>query len=179
MPGGAVDSHVTGVSGASVTWTRATATGCGADGDAELWYGLSAAGAASGAKVTVTLAAPAPVQFADVSEYAGVGVRDTGAAATTAASGGGAATGPGGVAPTGSGELVVSTTFVTRPVPHDVSTLVGSFVPLSLVTPYQGFGVYAVDASTTVLAPTYTQTVAGVPTAGPWASVATAFSFAS
>jgi hypothetical protein len=177
--GSAVDSHVTGVSGASVTWTRATATGCGADGDAELWYGLGAAGAAAGAKVTVTLAASAPVQFADVSEYAGIGARDTGAAATTGATGTAAATTPGGVAPTGVGELVVSTTFVTRPTPHGLSTLVGPFVPLSLVTPYQGLGVYAVDATTATLTPTYTQTVAGAPTAGPWASVATAFAFTS
>ena len=177
--GGAVDSHVTGVSGASVTWTRATATGCGADGDAELWYGLGATGAASGAKVTVTLAASAPVQFANVAEFSGVGARDTGSAATTGATGITASTGPGSVSPTSAGELVVSATFVTRATPHDLSALVGPFVPLNLVTPYQGLGVYAIDATTTPLVPTYTQTTTGVPAAGPWSSVATAFAFSS
>ena len=176
--GGAVDSHVTAVSGASVTWTRATATGCGADGDAELWYGLGAAGAASGAKVTVTLAASAPVQFANVSEFAGLAARDAGATATTKATGTTAATGPGDVSPTTSGELVVSATFVTRATPHDLSASVGPFVPLNLVPPYQGVGVYAIDATTAVLTPTYTQTTAGVPTAGPWSAVAAAFAFA-
>ena len=179
VAGGAVDSHVTVVSGASVTWTRATATGCGADGDAELWYGLGATGAASGAKVTVTLAASVPVQFANVSEFAGIDARDAGAAATTGATGTTAATGPGSVSPSVAGELVMSTTFVTRTTPHDVSALVGPFVPLNLVSPYQGLGVYAIDATTAALTPTYTQTAAGVPTPGPWASVATAFVFAS
>jgi hypothetical protein len=177
--GGAVDSHVTVVSGASVTWTRTTATGCGADGDAELWYGLGATGAASGAKVTVTLAASAPVQFANVSEFAGIDARDTGATATTGATGTTAATGPGSVSPTTSGELVMTATFVTRATPHDISASVGPFVPLNLVPPYQGLGVYAIDATTAALSPTYTQTTGGIPTSGPWASVAAAFAFAS
>jgi hypothetical protein len=175
--GGTVDSHVTGVSGGSVSWTRATATGCGPDGDAELWYGLAASGAAAGAKVTATLAGSAPVQLDSVAEYAGIDAHDGGAAATTGASGATASTGPGDVTPTVAGELVVSTTFVTRATPHDVTALVGPFAPLGLVTPYQGLAVYAVDATTAVLTPGYVQTTAGVPTAGPWASVATAFSF--
>ena len=179
IAGGAVDSHVTVVSGASVTWTRATATGCGADGDAELWYGLGATGAASGAKVTVALAASASVQFANVTEFSGIDARDTGATATASAIGTTAATGPGSVSPTVAGELVLSTTFVTRTTPHDASAAVWPFVALNLVPPYQGLGVYAIDATTTALTPAYTQTTAGVPASGPWASVATAFVFAS
>jgi hypothetical protein len=114
-----------------------------------------------------------------VAEYAGIDAHDGGATATTGASGATASTGPGDVTPTGAGELVVSTTFVTRPTSHDVTALVGPFAPLGLVTPYQGLAVYAVDATTAALTPGYVQTAAGVPTAGPWASVATAFSFGS
>jgi hypothetical protein len=176
---GAVDSPVASVSGGSVTWVRATATGCSGDGDAELWYGLDAAGAASGAKVTVSLSAAAPVQFANVAEYTGVAAHDGDGAATSASAGTSASTGPGTVSPTTAGELVVSTTFVTQSTPHVVSTLVGPFVALNPVTPYQGLGVYAVDATTAALTPSYTQTTAGVPATGPWSSVATAFTFNS
>ena len=72
LPATAVDSHVTAVSGDGITWARAVATGCGPDGDAELWYGLGAPAAAPGTKITVTLATSAAVQFADVLELSGI-----------------------------------------------------------------------------------------------------------
>ena len=177
--GSTVDSAVTTLSGGSVTWVRAASTGCSGDGDAELWYGLDAAGAASGSKVTVTLSAAAPVQYADVTEYSGVTALDAAAATTSGSTGTGASTGPGIVSPTAAGELVVSTTFVTRATPQAVATLVGPFVALNTVTPYQGLGLYAVDATIAALIPTYTQTTGGVPVTGPWSSVATAFALGS
>jgi hypothetical protein len=52
-------------------------------------------------------------------------------------------------------------------------------VALNTVTPYQGLGLYAVDATIAALIPTYTQTTGGVPVTGPWSSVATAFALGS
>ncbi len=177
--GSHVDAHVSAVSGDSLTWTRAAATGCSTDGDAELWYGLDAPAAGAGTKVTVTLATADVVQFANVSEYAGVASRDASSGSTAVATGTGATAAPGSVTPATAGELVVSDSFVTRATPTSLSGLVGSFVPLNPTSPYDGFGVYAVDATTGPLTPTYTQTVAGTPTAGPWSSVASAFVLAS
>ena len=174
-----VDAHVSAVSGDSVTWSRAVATGCSADGDAELWYGLAASGAPAGTKVTVTLAAATVVQFANVAEYRGLAAHDTSSPVTVDATGTGATAGPGTLTPNTSGELVVSDTFVTRPTPASLAGLVGPFVPLNTLSPFQGLGAFCIDATTAPLSPTYTQTVAGVPTAGPWSSVATAFTFTS
>jgi len=173
-----VDAHVTTVSGDSLTWSRAVATGCTADGDAELWYALDAPAAAAGTKVTVSLAGSAVVQFADVAEYRGLTARDGSAPATVEATGTVATAGPGAVTPAASGELVLSDTFVTRATPASLTGLVGTFLPLNTLSPYEGLGVFAIDATTATLTPSYTQTVAGAPTSGPWSSVATAFQFA-
>ena len=172
-----VDAPVSGVSGDSLTWSRAVATGCSTDGDAELWYGIDVPGAAAGTKFTVTLAGSAVVQFVNVAEYRGIVARDTTSPATVDAVGTGSTTGPGSVTPATSGELVVSDTFVTRATPVSLAGLVGPFVALNATSPYEGLGVFAVDATAAVLTPAYTQTVAGSPTAGPWSSVATAFTF--
>ena len=99
---------MTTVSGDSLTWSRAVATGCTADGDAELWYALDAPAAAAGTKVTVSLAGSAVVQFADVAEYRGLTARDGSAPATVEATGTVATAGPGAVTPAASGELVLS-----------------------------------------------------------------------
>ncbi len=175
--GAHVDAHVSGVSGDSIAWSRAVATGCSTDGDAELWYGIDVPGAAAGTRITVTLAGSAVVQFVDVAEYRGVVARDTTSPATVDAAGTGSTTGPGTVTPATSGELVVGDTFVTRATPASLVGLVGPFVALNTTSPYEGFGVFAIDATAAVLTPGYTQTVAGSPTAGPWSSAATAFTF--
>jgi hypothetical protein len=173
-----VDSHVTGVTGGTVTWTEAAASGChttGANnGDAEIWYGLHTAAAATGSVVTVTLATTAPVQYAGVTEYAGLGGSDP--AATASADGTGTTVSPGSSTPSAAGELVVSSAYVS----HMTATLAGKvvpFVPLATISPYSGFGAWAVDATTDPLSYSFVQTVGGVPTAGSWSAAIAAFTF--
>jgi len=173
-----VDSHVTGVAGDAITWTRAVATGCGPDGDAEVWYGLATTAAAPGAKVTVTLSAAADVPYASVTEYTGVTGWDSTSGATSGAGGSGSSVGSAASTPTSAGELVVGGAYVTRATLSSLAGLVGPFVPLNTISPYLGLGIYAVDATTAPLTLTYTQTVGGVPTAGPWSAVITAFTLA-
>jgi hypothetical protein len=176
--GTAVDSHVTGVSGDSITWTRAVATGCGPDGDAEVWYGLATTTAAPGARVAITLNAAADVPYASVTEYTGVTGWDSTSGATSGAGGSGASVGSAASTPASTGELVVGGAYVTRATPSSLAGLVGPFVPLNTISPNLGLGIYAVDATTAPLTLTYTQTVGGVPTAGPWSAVITAFTLA-
>ncbi|HVC67271.1 MAG TPA: putative Ig domain-containing protein [Acidimicrobiales bacterium] len=166
---------------ASATWdgtgfTRAVATGCSADGDAEIWY-LVGAGSATGTNattVTVTLAAAASVPFLDVAEYTGVTASDPAPGASPRASGVGASVSPGSVAPSVAGELVITTAFVAPSTPSSLPTQMVPFVLLNQTSPYQGFGAYLVDPTTSPV--TYTCT----PTApGAWSAVATAFAMAS
>ena len=178
-PATAVDSHVTGVTGDSLTWVKATATGCSANGDAEVWYGLGTTAAGAGTKITVSLNATAEVQYANVAEYAGVTGIDSASGATASASASSSTVSPGSSTPSAAGELVVSAAYTTLPTGTSLAGLVDPFVPLNLVSPYRGFGTYAVYATTTPLTYSFTQKVGGTPTAGSWASVITAFTLSS
>ena len=177
-----VDSPVSSVTGGTVTWHLADATGCTANGDAEIWYGLGTTAAAAGsaaAKVTVTLAAAADVQFVNVTEYSGVTSQDSAMGANGSASGIGSTVTSGSNTPSADGELIVSDSFVNGPTPSSLTGLVNPFAPLNLVSPFRGFGTYAVDATTAPLDPSYSQTSGGFPVTGSWASVTTAFAVTS
>ncbi len=149
------------------------ATGCGANGDAELWY-LVGTGSASGTNattVTVTLAAPVTMPYLNVAEYAGVTGFDQGAGATGATIGSTSDVGPVLSTPSSAGELVVSSAFVNRATLGTLATQVSPFVLLNLVTPFQGFGSYLVDPNTSPEGYTYVQSGAGA-----WSAAVTAFS---
>jgi hypothetical protein len=176
-----VNSQVTTVTGGTVIWQPANSTGCSANGDAEIWYGLGTSAAAPGsaaAKVTVTLAAAADVQFVNVTEYSGVTSRDTTSGANVSGSGTASTVTPGPINPFANGELVVSDAFVNQPTPSSLTGLVNPFAPLNLISPFRGFGTYAVDATTAAVTSTYTQTSAGAPATGSWAAVTAAFTVA-
>jgi len=170
-----VDSHVTAVSGDSVTWILGVATGCSAQGDTEIWYGMDSTTGGSTTKITVTLNAAALVQYANVTEYAGITGWDGASGASSGSSGSGAQVSSGASYPSGSGELVVGGAYVTRSTPSALTGLVNPFATLNVVSPYQGFGVYAVDSSTTPIGLAYLQTMGGVPSAGVWSAAVTAF----
>ncbi|HEY4927515.1 MAG TPA: Ig-like domain-containing protein [Acidimicrobiales bacterium] len=170
-----VDSHVTAVSGDSVTWILGVATGCSAQGDTEIWYGLSSTTGGSTTKITVTLNAAALVQYANVTEYAGITGWDSASGASSSSLGTGAQVSSGASYPSASGELVVAGAYVTRATPSLLTGLVNPFATLNVVSPYQGFGVYAVDSSTAPIGLAYLQTLGGVPSAGVWSAAVTAF----
>jgi len=170
-----VNSYVTSVSGDSLTWIRAAATGCASGGDAEIWYGLGSVAGGSDTAIQVTLAAPARVQFANVAEYAHVTGWDAGPGATATGTGSGVLASSGTSNPSVDGELVVGTAFVTYPTPDPLSGFIDPFVALTSVPPDQGLSGYAVDATTGPLALAYSQTAGTTPTAGPWSAAITAF----
>ena len=175
VAGSAVDSHVTAVSGDSVTWIPAVVTGCTARGDTEIWYGLNSTAGGSTTKITVTLNAVAQVQYANVTEYAGITGWDAAAGATSVSSGSGAQVNSGASFPSTPGELVVAGAFVTRATPSTLSGLVDPLSGLNVVSPDQGIAAYAADSSTAPLGLAYLQTVGGVPTSGAWSAAVTAF----
>ena len=115
------------------------------------------------------------MQFANVTEYAHVTGWDPTAGATSTGTGIGIQASSGTSVPSAAGELVLGGAFVTRPTPFTVGGLVNPFSDLNVVSPYQGFGAYAIDAATGPLALVYDQTVGGTPTAGPWSAAVTAF----
>jgi hypothetical protein len=162
----------------SATWdgtalTRAVSTGCGVNGDAELWY-LVGAGSATGTNattVTVTLAASVTMPYLNVAEYADVTGLDQGAGATAATVGSTTNVGPVLSTPSSAGELVVSSAFVNRATLGTLATQVSPFVPLNLVTPFQGFGSYLIDPTASPEGYTYAQSGAGA-----WSAAVTAFS---
>ncbi len=170
-----VDSHVTAVSGDSVTWVPAVATGCSAQGDTEIWYGMDSTAGGSTTKITVILNAAALVQYANVTEYAGITGWDGASGASSNSSGTGAQVNSGDSYPSAPGELVVAGAYVTRPTPSALTGLVDPFASLNVVSPYQGFGVYAVNSSTAPIGLAYLQTLGGVPSAGVWSAAVTAF----
>jgi hypothetical protein len=165
----------------TATWdgtalTRAVATGCGPNGEAELWY-LVGAGSATGTNattVTVTLAASVTLPYLNVAEYAGVTGLDQGPGTTATAVGATTTVGPVSSTPSAAGELVVSSTFVNRATLGTLATQVSPFVPLNLVTPYQGFGSYLIDPSTSPQGYSYVQSGAGA-----WSTAITAFAVGS
>jgi len=171
----AVDSHVTAVSGASVTWLRAAGTTCGADGAAELWYGLRSPGSPAGTTVTVSLHTSATVSYAEVAEYAGVTGLDTTAGSSSGAQGSSIPVGPGAATPGSAGELLVSGAYVARAVPLSLVGLLGSFVPLSTVSPFHGMAAWVVDDTRAAQGLTYTQMVGGTPVSGPWSAATATF----
>jgi len=174
-----VDAHVTGVTGGSVTWARAVSTGCGPDGDVEVWYGLNAPAAAPGAAVSVTLNADANVSYADLAEYSGITGLDTSVGSTHSGQGITGAVSPGASTPGTAGELVVSDAYVGTATPASLVGLVDPFVSLGTVSPFRGLATYAVDGTTTPLSYTYTQAAGGVPTSGPWSAAIAAFTLGS
>ena len=177
--GAPVDSHVTGVSGDAITWTKAVATGCTANGDTEVWYGLGTTTGGSSTKVTVTLNATARVQFANVTEYTGITGWDGTAGASATASGSGVQVSSGASSPSTAGELLVAGAFVTRPTPSSLTGLIDPFADLNVVNPNSGFAAYVVDATTAQVGLGYTQSVGGVPSAGAWSAAITAFSLSA
>ena len=179
MAGAPVDSHVTGVSGDAITWTKAVATGCTANGDTEVWYGLGTTTGGSSTKVTVTLNATSHVQFANVTEYTGITGWDGTAGASATASGSGVQVNSGASSPSTAGELLVAGAFVTRPTPTSLTGLIDPFVDLNVVNPNSGFAAYVVDATTAQVGLGYTQTVSGVPSAGAWSAAITAFTLSA
>jgi hypothetical protein len=175
VAGTPVDSHVTAVSGDSVTWLPAVVTGCTARGDTEIWYGLNSTTGGSTTKITVTLNAVAQVQYANVTEYAGISGWDAAAGATSTSSGTGAQVNSGASFPSTSGELVIGGAFVTRGTPSTLGGLVDPLTGLNVISPDQGIAAYAADFSTAPLGLAYLQTVGGVPTSGAWSAAITAF----
>ena len=173
--GSPVDSHVTAVSGDSVTWIPAAVTGCTARGDTEVWYGFNSIAGGSTTKITVTLNAVAQVQYANVTEYAGITGWDAASGATSVSSGTGAQVNSGASFPSTPGELVIAGAFVTRGTPSTLSGLVDPLAGLNVVSPDQGIAAYAADSSTTPLDLAYLQTVGGVPASGPWTAAITSF----
>jgi hypothetical protein len=170
-----VASPVTGATWDGTDFAVAVATGCTANGDAELWD-LVDTGSASGSAattVTVTLAAPATVPFLSVAEYTGVTGSDTAPAAGSSSSGSSATVDPGPATPSAPGELVVSTGFVNRATLGTLSTQLAPFVLLNQTTPYQGFGSYLVDPATSPRGFTYTQSAPG-----PWSAAICTFALA-
>jgi hypothetical protein len=167
-----VNSPVTGASWDGTTLTRAVATGCSANGDAELWYlvGAASASGTNATTVTVTLAASVTVPYLSVAEYAGVTGLDPGTGATGTAVGATTAVGPVSCTPSSTGELVVSSTFVNRATLGTLATQVSPYVLLNLVTPYQGFGSYLIDPTTSPEGYTYLQSGPGA-----WSAAVTAF----
>ena len=61
------------------------------------------------------------------------------------------------------------------PTTSSLTGVVAPFVPLTLVSPYRGFGAYAVDGTTSPLTFDYTQQAGGVPTAAGWSAVIATF----
>ena len=177
VPATPVDSHVTGVTGDSITWHLAEATGCTANGDAEVWYGLGTTTAGANTKITVTLNAVAEVQFANVTEYAGITGFDSTAGAGAKADGSGITLAPGSSIPSSAGELVVSAAFADNPTGTSLAGLVDPFVPLNLISPFRGFAAYAVGATISPLGYSFTQKMGGTSTAGRWSAVIAAFTF--
>ena len=179
VAGVAVDSHVTGVSGDAIPWTKAVATGCTASGDTEVWYGLGTTTGGSSTKVTVTLNATSHVQFANVTEYTGITGWDGTAGASATASGTGVHVSSGASSPSTAGELLVAGAFVTRPTPTALIGLIDPFADLNVVSPNSGFAAYVVDATTAQVGLGYTQTVGGAPSAGAWSAAITGFTLST
>ena len=179
MAGAPVDSHITGVSGDAIPWTKGVATGCTANGDTEVWYGLGTTTGGSSTKITVTLNATSHVQFANVTEYTGITGWDGTAGASATASGSGVQVSSGTSSPSTAGELLVAGAFVTRPTPNSLTGLIDPFADLNVVNPNSGFAAYVVDATTAQLGLGYTQTVSGVPSAGAWSAAITAFTLSA
>ena len=167
-----VSSPVTGATWDGTALTRAVATGCSVNGDSELWY-LVGAGSASGTNattVTVTMGASVTVPFLSVAEYADVTGLDPGVGAIATAVGAATSVGPVSSTPTSAGELVVTSTFVNRATLGTLATQVSPFVLLNVVTPYQGFGSYLIDPTTSTEGYTYVQSAPGA-----WSAVIAAF----
>jgi hypothetical protein len=171
-----VSSPVTGASWDGTALTRAVATGCSANGDAELWYliGTGSATGTAATTVTVDVAALVTMPYLSVAEYSGVTALDPGVGATGTAVGVSSTVGPVSATPSSAGELVVSSTFVNRATLGTLPAQVSPFVLLNLVTPFQGFGSYLIDPSASPEGYTYVQSGAGA-----WSAVVTAFAVGS
>jgi len=168
-------SPVTGATWDGAGFTEAVATGCTADGDAELWYlvGTGSATGTSATTVTVTLATAATVPFLDVVEYRGVGRFDPAPGASRAETGSTSSVSPGPATPSSPGELVVTSAFLGRATPSTLSTQLYPFALLNQTSPDEGFGAYLVDPVTSPLTYTFAQSAPAA-----WSAVIGAFSLA-
>ena len=167
-------SEVTGVTWSSSAFTRAVATGCSAQGDAEIWYLHGTSAAAGGSTVTVTLAKAVVASYVNVTEYHGVTGRDPAAGATSHASGPSTTVVPGSVTPSGPGELVVATAYVAQPTLASLGTQLAPYLLQGQRSPFLGYSAYVIDPDTSPIGPGYTQ---GAP--GAWAGVQCAFELGS
>jgi hypothetical protein len=126
----------------------------------------------------VTLATPATVASADVTEYAGITGWDATPGATDSADGDSSAVSPGTSTPGAPDELIVSDAYVAVAAPASLTGLLGPFAPLAGAPPFHGIAGYLVDGTTAGCTYTFVPTVLSVPTPGNWSAAVTAFTLA-
>ena len=153
------DSAVSSVSGGGVTWALAESSVADTNhGVSEIWYGLDSTGTSGSTAITVHLSAATNVQIADVSEWSGIASFDS--AAVNNAKGTGTSICAGSVTPHEDNELLISDAYLLAGYTSQPAASNG-FTELTQRPGgsgyYRGYGAYLVDASSSSISTTWTQ----------------------